>query len=507
MIWEALTKLSLLGTERGQLPGEAQQALLRLGLEADAPPEQTVLEGLALYHQLRRAGYQPAPHEGSSDTPPPSGRRAVNAQAARILQHIVQGRYRDALPEYLRLIEAGGWQLPPEQLPALFYYAAKRPAFWDQLRPLLSARDHWLLRQNKDWQPLAERPPEDDWQECSPEERAMMLRYLRRHAPETAAGYLSPIWEDLPYTEKKSLLEQLAIGLGEADEPFLEQARQDSRKEVRQAAVRLLTLLPGARLQEELYAGAARLLRLDDQGNLRIAYPDAPGKADKRLGIGRGGAGKYAGGQKAGWAYDWLSRIPPGRWETHFKKNTLDTMRLFLRGDKHQLLADAVTNAALLHRDHRWMEALLRHWWRTDNEARWNTALGKQLMSELPEATFNQLLENHLRQHTNYLEENSLPTQWLCLGQHPWSPALSKAVVQGLQQWLAGGQSYHWNLWHYKRVLKVGAYQVHPALLSEFRHGWDKRAPAWERWAPDVDRFLKVLSFRRDMRRALQPEQ
>lgn len=505
MIWEALTKLALLGTERGKLPVEVEAALAKVGIDLSAPPEQQLLDAAALYHQLRRAGFPllDAP-ERQVTKPAADSRQNVPTRAARQLQHIVQGRYSGALPEYLSLLEQGNWQIPPEQLPVMFSHALQQPGFWRKLRPLIGPLGHWLLLQNPSWHTLAELPPEENWEAASPAEQLMMLRHLRRRAPDRAIPLLQNIWEDQSYGDKKRLLEELGEGLSETDLPFLEEAWGDRRKEVRQSAARLLTLIPKSAVQEQLFAVAQQLLALDGKGKLQLDYPETLTKDLKRLGIGNRSKHDYAGGQPATWAYEILSKIPPKRWENHFKRSTLDAMRLFLRGNRQRLLTEAVSNAALLHQDHRWIEALLRHWWRTGNEAGWNSAIGKALIEALPDAVFNDILKAQLQQQAGYVEEGSLTAQMLCLGAHDWSPNVSKQVVLGLQERLKGANAYHWNLWHYKRILKVAAFRTAPSLIADFRLGWDKRGPIWEHWAPDVDRFLKTLAFREDMYKSLR---
>lgn len=505
MIWEALTKLALLGTERGQLPAEVKSALEQVGVDTSAAPEQQLLDAAALYHQLRRAGFPllEVPEQASKnllDDP----RHPLPARAARQLQHIVQGRYRGALTEFLSLLEQGNWRVPPEQLPTLFTYALKQPQFWQRLRPLIGPRGQWLLQQNPDWHPLAEQPPAEDWHEQDIGQQLMMLRYLRRREPEQALPPLRAVWPDQNYADKKRLLEELQEGLSEKDLPFLEEARNDRRKEVRQAAMHLLLLIPSSTVQQELFANAQQLLSMDSKGQLQVDYPASLTQELKQLGIGKRNKPAYAGGQPATWAYEVLSKVPPKHWESHFKRPTLDCMRLFLRGNRQRLLTDAVANAALLHQDHRWVEAILRHWWRTGQENHWNSTLGKILMEALPAGAFNDLLEAQFRQDSGYVAENSLAAQLLCLGAHDWSVSVSKKVILGLQERLNGSSAYHWDLWHYKRILKVAAFRVAPSLLSDLRLGWDKRTPVWERWAPDIDRFLKTLAFRADMYKNLK---
>jgi hypothetical protein len=505
MIWEALSKLALLGTERGQLPPEVLKALEQVGIQATQAPEEVLLEGAALYHQLRRAGYPLQQPEAPSDPILQSKQAAAPPQVARQMEHIVRGNFREALPEALQLLQQGNLPLPAEHLPALLYKAAKKPEFWLILRPILEPANFELLRLNPDWAAIAERPPAANCQNETQAVRVQMLRHLRYEQPEQATSWLTPCWGELTPTEKKELINTLDTGLNASDQPFLEAQLSDSRKEVRQSAAQLLLKIPDAPLQDTLYKEAATWLTLQKDGRLDLHAPQKPIAAFKKLGLYSNKKHKYTGGARAGQAYDILSKVPPKRWEAYFGKPTLDTLRLFARGNQQQLLTDAVANAALLHQDHRWIEALLRHWWRTDNEVRWNSALGKQLMAALPDPLFNEIMSQYLKQHQGYIDERSFAGQLLCLGAHQWESRVARQVLQNFRDWLNAAQSVYWNMWHYKRILRVAAYQAPVDILPGFRTGWNQRTPIWGNWEGDIERLLKTLAFRKDLNEALKP--
>jgi hypothetical protein len=505
MIWEALSKLALLGTERGQLPPEVLNALEQVGIQAAQAPEAVVLEGAALYHQLRRAGFPLKPSEATPSVNPQSSRGTAPPPVARQMEHIVRGNFREALPEALRLLQQAHLPLPPEHLPALLYKAAKKSDFWHALRPVLEPADFEFLRLNPDWAAIAERPPAAEWQNESQAARVQMLRHLRFEKPEQATSWLATCWDGLTPTEKKELINGLDTGLNASDQPFLEAQLTDSRKEVRQSAAQLLLKIPDSPLQDTLYKEAATWLTLQKDGRLDLHAPPKPVTAFNRLGLYSSKKHKYTGGTRAGQAYDILSKVPPKRWEAHFGKPTLDTLRLFARGNQQQLLTDAVANAALLHQDHRWIEALLRHWWRTDNEARWNSTLGKQLMAALPDPLFNEIMSQYLRQHQGYIDERSFAGQLLCLGAHQWEGSVARQVLHNFREWLNAAQSVYWNIWHYKRILRVAAYQAPVEILPGFRTGWNQRTPIWGNWEGDIERLLKTLAFRKDLNEALKP--
>ena len=506
MIWEELTKIALIGTERGNLPEEVAEALSRLGVDTGADPARVVLEGAALYHQLRRAGFptpayrgeRPAAVEGVEDN-----RAVVSSKAARHLGLILKGRFQQALPEYLQLLKQNQKRMPAEHLPALFYSSLKSAPLWTLVQENLGPAERWLLRQNPEWAALAARPDVESWPDAAHEERLGMLRYVRPARPEEAIPLLESIWSDISHPQKQRFLKEMEPHLGVYDEAFLEACLGDSRKEVRSAAALMLARLPESALLERLFSRARALFREEKGKGLALSLPEKLDDGLKRDGIG---AGKKpnAGGKRAGWAFEILGRIPPKRWEEHFGRPTVDTLRLLAGCDRKKLLLDALANAAVLHQDHRWIEAMLRYWWRTDEEEAWGGSTGKLLMERLPGPAFNEIALQHLKQNPGFIEEKSFLFQLLCLNPHPWDNALAQLVLSGFQQWLSGARAYYWNLWHYKQILEVAAYRVDPNLLENFRAGWDTRSPVWYRWEKEVERFLKAVAFRKEMREAVK---
>ncbi|MCB0585080.1 MAG: hypothetical protein KDD06_07140 [Phaeodactylibacter sp.] len=501
MIWEALIRIAIIGTERGTLPEPAQEALSRLGVDTEADPARAVLEGAALYHQLRRAGFPIGTFEGElplQAEAAPEGKSPVSGRSARHLKLILEGRFRKALPEYLQLLKTHQKSIPPEHLSALFYFSLKSDALWRILQESLSPFCRWLLRQNPDWEALAGREDVESWPDAMHKEQLSMLRYIRRTQPAEAISLLKNSWDEYSFSEKQAFLKEMETGLGRYDEPFLEHCLSDSRKGVRTAAALLLAHLPDSALSGRLFSRARALFREEKKG-LAFHFPEKLDDELKRDGIGAASK-KHPEGQRAGWAFEMISRIPPRRWEEHFSRPTVDTLRLVAGTNRKKLLLEGLANAAILHQDHRWIEALLRYWWRTDDEEGWSGNTGKLLMGNLPDPVFNEIALQHLRQNPGFIEEKSFISQMLGLGAHNWNDALAQLVLQGFQQWLSGARSYFWNLWHYKRILEVAAYRINPGLLENFRTGWDARSPVWYRWEKDVERFLKVLAFRRDMR-------
>lgn len=503
MIWDELCKLALIGTDR-LAPSEGLLAGLRkIGVNEEAPDAQKVLEGAAVYYNLQRAGFSLAklPPEGSEKVSFKSALSAPTADAARFLQLLLSGRYAKALPECLDSFRRSKMSLPAEQLPLLFELGLTRPALWKKVQALMEEKERWLLRQNPEWQALAEEPDTGKWGDSGLEVRAAILRHLRRTRPESAADLMREDWASFAYTDKKALLQELWHKLDQYDEVFLKRCLEDSRKEVRMEAAKLLAHIKDSDLQQQLQQRAIQVLSRDTKGQLKVSLITKLDEELKKLGIDHKKS-KYRGDKAAVTTYELLGRIPPSFWETHFRRPILDLLRMAGRNTNKRMVLQAFGRAALSFGDARWVDAILRYWWRQQAEEQWSSTLGKQLMAALPDAAFNEMIVQHFKQEAGYLQEDAFITTLILLGKHEWEDRCSLLVIRGFQQWIASAQSYYWNLWHYKRILKVAAYRANPSILDKLSQGWDARSPVWPSWEAEVERMLKTLAFRKDMRKA-----
>jgi hypothetical protein len=77
----------------------------------------------------------------------------------------------------------------------------------------------------------------------------------------------------------------LADGLSAADEPFLEAALDDRRKEVRLAASALLARLPSSRFAARMAGRILPLVRMPAGGRLQMGAPPEPDEAARRDGL------------------------------------------------------------------------------------------------------------------------------------------------------------------------------------------------------------------------------
>lgn len=500
MIWDELLKVAMLGTDQTDLSIELLAELEVLGLDISEPPEEILAKGLAYYRALQKTSAELPRFEGAfPEDIKEDEARVCSPKSSRHLRLILDGTFEGALPEFIALLNVHKRSLPPESLPALLDRCVKDRDLWQKIEPAVGKVGHWLIRQNPNWQLLSPRVDPKRWPEAGKEDRRLILEEWRRTEPAAAVEVLEKSWEDLDHTEKASFLKTFQVGLSLNDELFLEQCLDDGRKPVRQQAAGLLTQLSDSRLQKRLFAVATEMISLKER-HLTFLPPEQLSKELIRDGIEQKNQDYARSNQRLGWLLQIVERIPPRRWEKHFDLAPEELIALAKEADKTKNFVRALARAALLHDDKDWLGAIARFWSIEQEETMWTSTLGKEVLAGLTAATANTIAIRHLERNENLVDERSLAGQLLSLGLHPWEDRLALLLVKGFQNWLAGARTMHWNLWHYKNLLSVAAYQCSPALIPKFQTGWYTSSRIWGLWEADVERFMRILSFRKEMR-------
>lgn len=271
MSWDELVASALVGTARrppaiptAATPGSALAALLS-GIDRD-DPEAAVLQAGAAVGLYRQAGWRPlvdgAPLPPAS---PADDRLPVSEAAALRLDAMVAGRFRPVLPEWLALVAAAGRRVPADRLRALLDVASANPGLRAATVAVAGERGRWLGGLNPSWAWAAAGEGVDDratWATAPPPTRRLLLGRLRAADPAAARELLASTWATETPDDRAAFVATLTAGLSMDDEPFLEAALDDRRKEVRQAAAALLWRLPDSRLAARMAGRARPLVRL-----------------------------------------------------------------------------------------------------------------------------------------------------------------------------------------------------------------------------------------------------
>jgi hypothetical protein len=402
--WEDLVASALIGTDRRPVvatappgaPAELGAALAARG------PEDRLLASAAAWTVARRAGAragEPVTVTPAGDDPRPLCSPAAGAR----LRALLEDEERWLLIEWLEIAAARGLRPPPELLPDLL----DRGLGSEVAGPL----GLWLAEREPRWSFV--RGAADDvgavWASGGRPERRALLERLRRSDPAVARELLARTFAEETWEDRAAFIDALAIGLSDADEPFLEAALDDSRAAVRDAAAAQLAALPSSRYAQRMAARTAPLLRVED-GALVVTLPGAPDKAARRDGI-------EARGRRSERLTALLAATPLDTW-------TLDLLALPVSDNLADAVHEGWAEAAKRQRDVEWARAL----WAVDEE----------LLAVLPRAEAEALAAS--------------PDAALHLP-GTWGPELSRRVLEAIPTRDAN-------------VTRL-AYQLDPALAAE----------------------------------------
>jgi hypothetical protein len=298
----------------------------------------------------------------------------------RVLARALSGEASAVISEWLEMAAAREMIVPEEHLPALLDAVADRAELQDALLPVLGSRGRWLAARNPAWRWAAAAPrveaaeegaPEDArgaWETETADGRRMLLRRARRVDPALGLELVRSTWDADAPKDRAAFLAGLREGLSDADEPFLEAALDDRRKEVRQAAVDLLRRLPTSRLARRMAECARPLLRISlPSGGLLSKVTGAkpeitvelPAECTKEM--VRDGVEPKAPqgtGERAWWLRQLLAATPPSTWSADAPPETW--VAAAARSEWGNALLPVFATAAEHYGDAGWAEALIR---------------------------------------------------------------------------------------------------------------------------------------------------
>jgi hypothetical protein len=430
---------------------------------------------------------------------------------------MLAGSFNEVLPEWLAAVAAAGLRVPEVHLPALLRRGGVDAKLREAIRPVLGRRGEWLARQNPEWSWAIGESGDADWQTATRAERLATLRGTRRENPAAARDLIASTWEHDPPDDRAAFLDELKPGLSLADEPLLERALDDSRKEVRQAALSLLSSLPDSRLVARMKARLQPLLTFKPgrKPKLNVELPDwkllTPDL--RRDGIAEKPPPGEKLGQKAWWVQQMITMVPPTHWQTVWSAKVEDVLAADA-GDWTTLLLQGWSGAAERFRDAAWAEAIMRHLADAKKSEDYFGFRGvaEALPGVLPHARRETLMLERLAAKKAF---HSDPFLLELLRAEPldptplrpmWSRDAARRIVAGIRE--ASTQSLRSRdgaATHLVGELPRLALQCPPALADEFRQGWPTDNKDWNYWDKPVQQFLDTLTFRQQMLQEIAP--
>lgn len=507
MRWKELVKLALLGTDRSSLSAAMKAELRGYGIDTDKEITEVVLESAALYAPLQKAGYVPIKWE--KDLMEKSSEEQLapcTKSSANHLSLILMGRYPYALIEFVQTMANYQKCVPFELLPELLDKCTKDEVLWQQVQPIIGYRGNWLLDLNPIWQKLKVETSQEKWETGTKVERVAILKQSRRKDPMAGLTMLLSTWAEDGLAEKVAFLKCLSIGLSDLDEVFLEECLDFPRKEIRENAAILLSELPNSQLQQRILAYLRETVKISQVEGVEKPFVILPSPKDKALirdGINPKRKWKK-GGETTGMLYQMVAILPPHHWTKIFERSPSETLYFFTQSEWAMMLIEGVAKAATLHSSVDWMEAVFRFWLANYNNRQWSELNIQLLLTELPDEVFNEVLFEKLKARKALPEEHSPLIQLLQKENCPWDDRLTNILMPQLKEWIADNVSYSWTGIQYRKMLKQAAYNIAPKKEKQLSQFWIGAAQNWAGWEKDIQQFLTVLRFRREMLEELE---
>ncbi|WP_433295449.1 DUF5691 domain-containing protein [Actinoplanes sp. CA-030573] len=469
-----LLAAALVGTNRRPWPGEA-------GL----------LESAAVALTRHRAGVTPAaghapvpaaPAETTPPLPPATGVRLIRilSDGASVGAQIAQ----ELLAQWLAAAAAKGGHVPPVALPALLDAGRRNSLIRPALARVAGRRGVWLAGMRGDWRWLRDETvvvPESPaiWATGTTGERLGYLTELRRADPARARELLATTWEQESSDDRARFLSAFATGLSLDDDPFLEQALDDRRKEVREAALDLLRGLAGSSLGRRMAARAADAVRLDTRGRLVVTPPEELDAGLRRDGVAATPARGL--GVSAWLLEETLAGAPLATWS-----DPVTMLRLARGNDWESALMHGWAKAAVAQNDAAWATALIDE--RADmlrESVRWDLHL------VLPPDELARLAGEAL------LRDDGLAHRLLSIHPGNWSDQLSAAVFETIAH-RARTDRHTWQLGELCRAASLSMPPKWAEPVGRLAQQLDQEPAASSRVRP-VAELARTLTFRHEM--------
>jgi Family of unknown function (DUF5691) len=497
--WNSLVKTALLGTSNGFTPPVVPDSLQNtLNLLPREDRDTALFSTAALIGIAQIAGTLPNKLEEIEQASPVESMQMVSEEASVFLKRILGGEHEEVLPEFLSLTGLYKRRVPPETLPALL--GLGRHKLRKLILPVIGERGKWLAGQNPSWSYAPGREDTDEgWETGVRAERVLSLERLRDRDPKHAIELIQSTWDQDPHEERAAFVATLSSGLSMDDEPFLETCLDDSRKEVREAALNLLIRLPGSGHSQRMTARLEPILEYKSQmigkDSIRVNLPEQVDAEAKRDGVS--GTTLYKKlGKQANVLVQMISLTPPSFWSHKWKQAPERILQAALKSEWKDALLIGWSLAMERSEDSDWAAAIadvvVKH---TDGREIVGGIDLRGIIKLIPMEKLEALAKASILKTIKDLNDGHPMLMLLEAYDLQWSEPLARIVMTSIQRQVGKN---HWQL---MRTLPSFGLRVPVSLTETFMNNWPEDSKGWETW---IDQFCAVLRFRRAMTDALR---
>jgi hypothetical protein len=520
-IWSTAVNSALLGTDRAPLTPPPLGGALGAAFGALVRPESDAASNLlrvaAAAGAYQRCGRTPGrTQEVPPSQSPPDDRPTCTPAAAALLRRILQGEHESLLRTWLALATRHDVRAPADSLPAMLDRASKDPKLRALVRATGGTRATWLAALNEDWAFAISGDSPDAlatiWETGAGMARIEALQRLRQIDPERARTLLEASWAQEDPNNRVFFLAVLAFRLSPTDEPFLERALDDRRKEVRQQAAGLLVRLPSSALAARMLDRARQVVTLGTSAILQrpridVTPPDEADDSMVRDGINPKPTAGTGIGEKAWMLAQIIGAVPPSTWTA---ASSIEPARLIRAAEDHEwreaLVAGWLTATERFH-DTTWARAL----WDNESVARIEPKWGAPPLEHVfTRAASADVVDAELRREVDARQDALRGAHRVAVAflrwPNDWSDPLARAVAKRLKSYAGDDRVSFTSEFGMRALLERCAHAAPVSAADAFLDGWPEQSEVWSTWASAVDTLRSVLRFRKDLHLAFNEE-
>ncbi len=498
-MWQSLVTTALVGTQRQALrlnspDNQLGELLSRLDTSDPETALLSAVSAIALYQRAGKISLSDKPRK--REPCEPEELLDCSLLSRQHLALILGGKHTQLLPEWLTVAAAARKRVPSEYLPQLLTLGQKQSNLRAAILPVLGKRGLWLAMQNPDWDYVISKINDKSWQTGSKEARQLLLQRWREQDPQLAREQLQASWKKESADERATLLAALEINLSMNDEPFLEAALDDKRKQVRDVAAKLLSKLPESRLCQRMIERVCFLVKLN-QNRVQVTLPSTCDRDMIRDGIDQS---RYSSalGEKASLLLQMLCCVPPSFWCNNWDKTPKQLLQVVDGSEWEKMLLEAWATAAFKNQDKVWAEALLPLVNKFCPSFLGNgEELVVGLLKILGQDEANALILQRLLQNQGKMVNLNHPAYTL-LKHHkiPWDGKVSQLVLSSIRGYIkAHNQQYEWGM---RSLFQNFALYMEPSVV-EAAAELSAVVEEGSFWQDFVKEFLATLLFRFEM--------
>jgi hypothetical protein len=484
------------------------------GSGAGSPdPAAALLEAAAAALTYRRAGVTPSSGHAPVEAAPPETDRPLPGPAgARLLRLLTDGgapggaqQAQELLAQWLTAAAEHGGFVPPESLPALLDAGRRNSVLRPAIGRVAGLRGTWLAEMRPDWHWLRDEAPgaaapadPEVWETGTGGERLAFLIRLRGTDPAAALALLESTWRTETPEDRTRFVGALDTGLSPADDAFLDDALDDRRKGVREAALDLLRRLPESSLGRRMAARALAAVRLgrDALGRDRLDVSPPPELSTELRRDGVGAQPAHGTGVQAWLLEEVIAGTPLTTWTEAFGRSPAAVVDLARGHDWETPLLHGWAKAAIVQAGSAWAAALV------GNDPRGGAsglreAVRWDLHLLLPPADLARIAAEFLR------TEDHLAHRLLAVHPGAWPDELAVAVVETIAHRVQADK-HSWQLAELCRAAAMAMPPRYAEQVARLAERLDQLPTAESRVRP-VAELARILAFRHEMLRELLP--